>query len=82
MQNTLRKIFETVVPFLLLGVFIALSIGFFIVMSYVLIWGLLIGFVLYGVSAVYRYFFGESTVAEDPRSHQGRIIEHDDSDND
>lgn len=74
------KVFETLVPFIIAGVAIALFIGILFMFSYVLIWGLLIGGVLWLIAMVKEYLFPRT--AKKPEVNQkaqgGRIIEHDD----
>ncbi len=57
MNEKLQRLLENIVPFLMLGIAIALVIGLFIMFSYVLIWGLLIGGILWAISFVKSYFF-------------------------
>lgn len=72
MNNQFRKLVENLVPFLLLGIAIALIGGLLIMFSYLLLWGIVIGFVLWIVFFVKNLLFpptekGKST---------GIIIEH------
>lgn len=76
MNEKLQRLLENIVPFLMLGIAIALIIGLFIMFSYVLIWGLLIGGILWAVSFVKSYFFSSNT----PTKTEGRVIEHNDKD--
>lgn len=60
--------------FLLLGVAVASMIGLFIVFAYVLLWGIILGGLLWVSSLIRQYFLSKS------RSHtkkQGRIINYD-----
>lgn len=77
MNDKLKPILENLATFLLLGVALALVIGLFIMLSYVLVWGLLIGGVLWLISLIYGYFLVDK---EKLSSSKGRIIEHDDKD--
>lgn len=76
MNEKLQRLFENLIPFLMLGIAIALIIGLFIMFSYVLFWGLLIGGVLWIVSSIKIYFF-PSRSNKTPVETKGRIIEHD-----
>ena len=67
---------EQLIPFLIIGVAIALLIGVFIMLSYALVWGLLIGAILWGIVRIKAFFKKPS--AEEKTS--GRIIEHDNDD--
>ncbi|MCA0402567.1 MAG: hypothetical protein LCH30_02095 [Proteobacteria bacterium] len=77
MNDKLQKLLESLVPFLILGFAAALVISLFIMLSYVLVWGLLIGAVLWGLYSIKNYLFPGET-AKPIKSHKGRIIEHDD----
>ncbi|MFI4919178.1 MAG: hypothetical protein ACHP65_06455 [Legionellales bacterium] len=68
-----QKIIENVIPFMVAGCFIALVVGMLIVFSYVLVWGLIIGFVLWTVSIIKK-----KLAFKEPDKKKGRIIEHED----
>ena len=73
------KIFENLAPFIIAGVVIALLIGLLFMFSYVLVWGIIIGAVLWVVTAIKQYLFpSSSTKTEAFKKSSGRIIEHDD----
>lgn len=60
-------------PCLVLGVAIACTIGLFILFSYVLLWGMLIGMVLWLSALIHRSIFSKKT----PKKNQpGRVIDH------
>ncbi len=75
MNDKLQKLLETLIPFIVLGVSIALLFALLIMFSYLLAWGLLIGGVLWLIALAKQYFFPSHKT--DQKS-QGRIIEHDD----
>lgn len=72
------KIFETLIPFIIAGTAIALFIGLLFMFSYVIIWGLLIGGILWIVSVVKALVFPSTKNTSIPTKSKGRIIEHDD----
>ena len=72
MNTKLRHILLTLVPFLFLGIVIALLIGMLVMLSYVVLWGLLIGGILWIVAALKNFLFP----AKIPPETEGRIIEH------
>lgn len=76
MNNKLQKYFENLIPFLILGIFIAISISLLFVFSYILVWGLLIGGVIWVVMTTLQFFFKKDKTP--PPKKKGRIIEHDD----
>lgn len=74
MNDKLEKILENLIPFFLLGVAIALLIGLLFMFSYLLVWGLIIGGILWLASLAKEYLFPASP----DKKSQGRVIEHDD----
>lgn len=74
MNDKLEKIFENLVPFIVIGVGIAIVIGLLFMFFYVAIWGVVIGGILYLAALAKQYFFP----SESTKKEQGRIIEHDD----
>jgi hypothetical protein len=71
MDNKLQKLFEQLIPFIILGISIALVVGLFIMLSYVLVWGFIIGGVIWLTVMIKNYFFKTKS------SDKGRVIEHD-----
>ena len=70
----IKKILESLVPFMIIGIAIALCIGLLFMFFSVAIWGLLIGGVLWLIALAKQYFFSTK-----PTHHEeGRIIEHND----
>ncbi len=74
MNKTLQQIFQPLIPFIILGVAIAFIIGLFIMLSYVLVWGVLLGAIIWLAALLKNYLFPTHT----PDKSEGRIIEHDD----
>ncbi len=74
MNDKVKLLLETLIPFIILGVSIALLLGLLIMFSYVLMWGLLIGGGLWLISVAKQYLFPSQL----EKKEQGRIIEHDD----
>ena len=72
MNNKIQQIFEQLVPFVVLGVSIALIIGLFIMLSYVLFWGILFGTGIWVAVKIKNYLFPSPLPKQ-----KGRIIEHD-----
>ena len=72
MKNRPPKNVENVIPFITIGFFIALFVGLLFVFSYVLIWGLFIGFILWIIAIIKQHLFSKKP------NKEGRIIEHDD----
>lgn len=76
MSEKLQKIFENLIPFILIGVAIALFIGLLFMFFYIAVWGIIIGGVLWLIALVKQYLFPDDTVKTEESS--GRVIEHDD----
>ena len=73
------KIFETLIPFIIAGIAIALFVGLLFMFSYVVIWGLIIGGTLWLISVVKELLFPNTKKTTTIiKKTQGRIIEHDD----
>jgi hypothetical protein len=78
MPRSLKHFFQQLPPFILLGVSIAFAVGLFIVFSYVLLWGLLIGAILWSINILVQYVRGTSATSKNTQTKpsKGRIIEH------
>lgn len=75
MNDKLQKIFENLLPFVLVGVAIALVIGLLFMFFYIAVWGLIIGGVLWLIALVKQYLFPDKSIKNE---EEGRVIEHDD----
>ncbi len=80
MNDKLQRTLESLIPFFMIGVGIALLVGVFIMFSYVLVWGILIGAILWLVNFVKNLLFPEKKPVHLAEKSKGRIIEHDDQD--
>jgi hypothetical protein len=74
MNDKLQQILESLIPFIVLGIAIALFIGLLFMFSYVVVWGLLIGGALWLITVVKEYV----SPSEHSKKEKGRVIEHDD----
>lgn len=74
MSNKSGTVLETLVPFIVIGVAIALVFGLLFMFFYVFIWGVVIGGILWLMNLAKLYFFPETSTKND----SGRVIEHDD----
>ncbi|OGV40436.1 MAG: hypothetical protein A3F46_04185 [Legionellales bacterium RIFCSPHIGHO2_12_FULL_42_9] len=77
MNNYLKVLINSIVPFVLLGIAVSLIIGLAIMFSYVLVWGILIGVILWIVTSIKEFFFPSATT-QNKVVIRGRIIEHKD----
>ncbi|MDF1646439.1 MAG: hypothetical protein P1U61_05625 [Legionellaceae bacterium] len=77
MPQLLKHFFQQLPPFILLGIVIAFAAGIFMLFSYVLIWGLAIGAVLWGVNLIYQYFSHSSSSNTPIKPSKGQVIDHD-----
>lgn len=75
MNNKFDKILQSILPFIAFGVMIAISVVLFIFFSYLLIWGIIIGFFIW-VFAIIRSYFSSPKPKNKPK--KGRVIEHED----
>lgn len=74
MNYNLQKFFENLIPFLVIGIAIALFVGLLFMFFYVAIWGILLGSVLYLIVLAKNFFFPKKPAIKE----KGRVIEHDD----
>lgn len=70
------RFIESLAPYLIIGVAIALLVGILIMLSYVLVWGLLVGVVLWGIVRIKLFLTQKSSST----IQSGRIIEYEDHD--
>jgi len=78
-KSSIQQIFENLVPFIIAGIAISLFLGLLFMFSYVIVWGLIIGGILWLVSTIKEYLFpSKSGNPEAIKKGKGRIIEHDD----
>lgn len=81
MNSKLERLLGNLIPFLIIGITIALAIGLFIMFSYVLMWGLLIGGILWVLYSIKNLIFSHQNRSKTPvKTKKGRIIEHNDQD--
>lgn len=80
MPPSIKQFLQQLPPFILIGISIALAVGIFIVFSYVLIWGVLIGAILWGANVFVEYLKSANIIPNKnkaTKSSRGRIIDHD-----
>jgi len=80
MPPSIKQFLQQLPPFILIGISIALAVGIFIVFSYVLIWGILIGAILWGANLLMEYLRSKNIMPNNKNSKKpsrGRIIDHD-----
>lgn len=70
----IKKILESMVPFLVAGVAIALCIGLLFMFFSVAVWGIVIGGALWLAALAKQYLFPSPQAKQD----EGRVIEHED----
>ncbi len=81
MNNKLQRLIAQFMPFLIVGIVIAVFISVLILFSYALLWGVVIGGTIWLIALIKKTFFPAKKPSS-PQQHQGRIIEHDDKTND
>ena len=72
--RTLRQLLISLGPYVTFGIMIACIVGLLILSWYILLWGLMIGFVLWMYTLIKRYLYPEKPQTKNTK---GRIIEHD-----
>ncbi len=72
MQSFLSRI----VPFFFLGIMIVLLVAGMIVLSYLLIFGALVGLVLFAFAWIKDRFFNKKSGLSTTKRRQGRTIDH------
>jgi len=75
MKTSFEKKIQSLAPYLVLGIAIALCVGLFILFSYLILWGLVLGGVIWLIDFFRRFFF--SPKPKKKPETQGRVIEHD-----
>lgn len=71
----IKKFFESIIPFIITGIVIALGIALLFMFFSVAIWGVVIGGFLWLGAMAKNYFFPQN--ASSIKKEDGRIIEHD-----
>jgi hypothetical protein len=71
----IKKILESLIPFVMVGVAIAVCVALLFMFFSIAIWGLLIGGILWLCALAKQYLF---PTAPNFKEEDGRIIEHDD----
>jgi uncharacterized membrane protein SpoIIM required for sporulation len=75
----MKSITQKIVPFIFLGVMLVILTFGIILLSYVLILGAIVGFVLYVVARIKEKFFPSKHIIKTDNSNKsGRTFEHDD----
>jgi hypothetical protein len=73
MNDKMKSAMQALIPFLLIGMAIALLLGLLFMFSYVLVWGLIIGGVLWLVTVIKNFFFPSKQITT---ARSGRVIDH------
>ena len=75
MKNQRISFIDSLVPFLIIGVSIAVFVALMVLLSYVILWGLLIGGILWVVLFIKEKLFPSKKPR--PEEKKGRIIDYD-----
>lgn len=74
-----NKWIESLVSCLIAGLVIAVFVGIFIMLSYVFLWGLLVGVVLWAIISIKEAIFPSEVQRDtDDGKSEGRVIDYDD----
>lgn len=71
-NKNLRCLSKPFIPFLILGTTIALIFAILIILYYILLWGLIIGAIMWFATIIKNYFFVRKIV----KIPNGRVIDH------
>lgn len=74
MNNKLARVLGQLLPYIIAGIAIISAIGLLILFYYIVIWGILVGLILWLVAFVKQHFFRQRQSTQ-PR--KGRIINYD-----
>jgi len=75
----MRNVFSKFMPFFVLGLVLVILIAGLVLLSYLLIFGALLGGVLFIIGAIREKFFtSKQLVKPSPRARQGETINHED----
>lgn len=75
MRNKWQQMLQSIAPFFMLGLAIAAVLGLLIMFSWILLWGFVIGSVLWLVATIKRFIFP----SQKNKTSHGRIIEYRDT---
>ncbi|MBA3535723.1 MAG: hypothetical protein H0T84_03790 [Tatlockia sp.] len=78
MKKNLKQAPEKIITFLFFCIIIALAVGILIMISYFIIWGLILGSLLWIVTFLKKLIYSEKKINNQSHETLGRIIEHDD----
>ncbi len=78
MKKNLKQAPEKIISFLFFGIIIALAVGILIMISYLFIWGIIIGSLLWIVTFLKKLIHSDKKINNPSHETLGRIIEHDD----
>jgi hypothetical protein len=77
-SNIMKLLLAKVWPFIALGITIVIFVAGIVILSYVLIFGALIGLILFAIQWLRNSLFAKKTPPPEKVEHKGRIIDHDD----
>lgn len=74
-MRSFKALSQQLAPFLIIGIAVALFVSILIFLSYVVLWGLVVGGVLWLIAIIRQNFF-----TAQPKHAKGKIIEHEQDD--
>lgn len=74
MNNKLARVLGQLIPYIIAGITIISAIGLFILFYYIVIWGIVVGLILWLATFIKQRFFKQQRSMQ-PR--KGRIINYD-----
>ena len=78
MNSKLQRIYTQLFPFIIIGTAIAIVVGLLIMLSCILVWGIIIGVIIWVATLIKKALFSpEQPIPIQKPKQKGRIIEHD-----
>ncbi|HSW69162.1 MAG TPA: hypothetical protein VLI69_03245 [Gammaproteobacteria bacterium] len=75
----MNNLFQRLMPFLFLGIMLVVLVAGLILLSYLLIWGAIVGLVLFLIAWIREKFFPTRQLTKsDKKRTSNRIIDHED----
>jgi len=75
LKIAMNRLLQRIIPFVILGIMIVIFVVGLVVFSYLLIFGALIGLILFVIAWIREKIFPSKPLT---KIHRGRIIDHDD----
>jgi len=78
MKKTISQLIAMFIPFFIIGIFCVMLVAGLFVVSYLFIWGAILGVILYAVAWIYTALFKKQPPKEEISARKPRVYEHKD----